>query len=75
MTPTQDDIITLAKEIYVDRLDHLTPSHWDFRPVATLAINAAQEFFKAAAEVLAQPPEAPATQDPPSQGQSQAGPI
>jgi hypothetical protein len=84
MTSAQADIILLAKEIYLERISHLTSSDWDFRPVAKKAISMSEEFFKAAAEVFAPPPPeagvdltvpeappAPATVDPAVQAQVQ----
>jgi hypothetical protein len=43
--PSEQELIELARLIYVERLSHLGPAHWDFRPVAKLALSAAEEFY------------------------------
>lgn len=68
MTPSNQDLSDLAKEIFVQRIARLGASDWDFRPHAKTAFTAAKEFFLQVQEEFPQPislaPAEPPSNDP-----------
>lgn len=72
-TPSEqevNDLNDLAKLIYVERLSHLGANHWDFRPIAARALDAAAEFYSVLADRASVPSDQKITLATVEQGQS-----